>query len=804
MPAVQQIGREEKMINNEVKTKIYAGVLGKVIGVFYGRPVEGWPYGEIRDRFDFVDEYVAEAVGVPLHVADDDLGGTFTFINALEDLADQCIREGRSSKETAETLRNITSREFGETWLDYVIENKTIFWWGGLGRSTEHTAFMRLKNGIKAPESGSIKTNGKAVAEQIGAQIFMDALALMCPDDPELAAYLVRQSASVSHDGMAVEAACFLASMEAMAFSEKDTGRLIEKGLELSGYQPLIDIVTDVTDHTRSMLDEGRKASLSDDVIFRQVRDCLEEHYGYRLYPGNCHVVPNLALILVCLILGEDSFYKAMRYCVSAGWDTDCNGANLGVLNGVRLGLDSLTDEFDLRGPVADRFYVVSARGGACVTDAVRETERILRLNALLYGEEVPAEKGLFSFSFPGSVQGFTSCPAFKEEAVCEIENPDGRGLLLRIPETGKGCVSALTMWDPDDVLANYLLMGSPLLYEGQTVKVRIIPVCGEVRVTPYILYYDYNDEEQCLMGEETWMIGTSEKMDELEKEENEGNPGSAESTIITGNTEITGNRKSAENPENTESTEKAEIIGNTGTAENIENAGKNAREKTSLQRKDFEWKIPRNHGFTIRRFGLRLEGTAGAEILVRQIDWDKAPEAYGIAGSLKNIHLGHPNMQLNAFTSSAKQFSFDGTRAFVVSDTEVNGLAVTGSEKWDDYTVSAVLNPSIHDRFGLIGRCRGNRRYYGLVFREGNTAQLIVKNGEKEKVLCQAPFFYEANQDIRAELSMNGTKICAAAGSVRLMSEDSTLKTGAAGFLIDRGTVLADDFMIRRSGKDL
>ncbi len=35
----------------EYAEAIYAGVLGKIIGVYLGRPVEGWPYEEIQARF---------------------------------------------------------------------------------------------------------------------------------------------------------------------------------------------------------------------------------------------------------------------------------------------------------------------------------------------------------------------------------------------------------------------------------------------------------------------------------------------------------------------------------------------------------------------------------------------------------------------------------------------------------------------------------------------------------------------------------------------------------------------------------
>ena len=64
------------------------GVLGKIIGVFYGRPIEGWPYEKIRRRFGLVDHFVHKEAGTPLIVADDDVAGTFTFLNAVEDCRD--------------------------------------------------------------------------------------------------------------------------------------------------------------------------------------------------------------------------------------------------------------------------------------------------------------------------------------------------------------------------------------------------------------------------------------------------------------------------------------------------------------------------------------------------------------------------------------------------------------------------------------------------------------------------------------------------------------------------------------------
>src|ERR671911_527069 len=156
-------------IPSDYVERVYAGVLGKIIGVYLGRPFEGWNYERIIS-------------------------------------------------------------ELGEIYY-YVNERRTILWWGGLGNSTEHTAFLRLKDGVSAPESGSIALNSKVVAEQIGAQIFIDGWAMVVPGDPELAADLARRAASVSHDGEAIYGAQVVAAMEAQAFFESDTNKLIDTAL---------------------------------------------------------------------------------------------------------------------------------------------------------------------------------------------------------------------------------------------------------------------------------------------------------------------------------------------------------------------------------------------------------------------------------------------------------------------------------------------------------------------------------------------------------------------------------------------
>ena len=105
-------------MDRATEEKIYAGVLGKIIGVYHGRPVEGWSYERIRETFGEVDYFVNGKMNLPIMLPDDDISGTFAFFRALEDNG---------------YPKRLTPAQVGKTWLNYIIiEEKTILWWGGL------------------------------------------------------------------------------------------------------------------------------------------------------------------------------------------------------------------------------------------------------------------------------------------------------------------------------------------------------------------------------------------------------------------------------------------------------------------------------------------------------------------------------------------------------------------------------------------------------------------------------------------------------------------------------------------------
>ena len=335
------------------------------------------------------------------------------------------------------TDRDLTPAQIGQTWLNYLIEEQTVLWWGGMGNSTEHTAYLRLKQGYEPPLSGSIELNGKVVAEQIGAQIFIDGWAMVAPGDPEFAADLAGRAASVSHGGEAIYGAQCLAAMEAQAFVESDINKLIDTGLSVIPDDSIISyMINDIREWHAKEPD------------WRKGRELLAGRYGYDKYGGNCHMVPNHGLMIFSLLYGNDDFQRTLMIVNTCGWDTDCNSGNIGCLLGIKDGLAGLGKGPDYRRPVADRMYLPTADGARAITDAVSETVTLVNSGRALQGMEpiAPKNGARYHFDLPGAVQGFMNEDSVEARDVVAISNVKAPRtqptwqLLARARLSGLGC----------------------------------------------------------------------------------------------------------------------------------------------------------------------------------------------------------------------------------------------------------------------------------------------------------------------------------------------------------------------------
>nr|WP_325186066.1 ADP-ribosylglycohydrolase family protein [uncultured Oscillibacter sp.] len=453
--------------------KIYAGFLGMDAGMRLGAPVENpwWTYERLRDYFGDIRGYLRE---YKTHPADDDINGPVIFLRALLDSGGL----------------DFTQRMAGETWLNYTRCGRGMFWWGGEDVSTEHRAYMNLKRGLTAPDSGSIAQNGAVAAEQIGGQIFVDTWGLICPGRPEQAAAFARRMASVSHDGEALHGAAFMAACIAAAFTCESVEAVIDAGLrQIPGecvYRRVVDAV--------------RAFHASHPGDFRACRDYVDREWGNDKFPGGYHIIPNAGICVLALLYGENDLGRTIEVSCMCGFDTDCNASNVGTIMGVLHGLEGVPERY--RRPINDSAVLSSVSGYLNMLDIPTFAKELAETACRLRGETVPGwaaapRRGelAFNFAFPGSTHGLElSDRASHELRWVSGGAHSGRGC-LELEIDGKSPAPADLYFRACCIRSDfnderYDPVFSPRVYPGQSVRcwMRSCQTApAAITVTPYV-----------------------------------------------------------------------------------------------------------------------------------------------------------------------------------------------------------------------------------------------------------------------------------------------------------------------------
>ena len=458
-------------MQREILDRIYAGLIGMDAGMRLGAPVENiyWTYDRLREYYGDIRGYLRMPRTM---TADDDVNGPLTFVRALTDNG---------------TVNGLTPQMVGEAWLNYTRRGMGMFWWGGEEYSTEHRAYMNLKRGIPAPQSGSAAQNGIVMAEQIGGQIFVDTWGLIWPGRPDKAAEYAAAAASVSHDGNGVYGGAFMAACVAAAFTAKSVDEILDTGVryipENCDYRKAVDLV------------RAYHRQHPDD--FRACRDYIARTFDN---PLGYHIVPNAAVCILALLYGGGDLGRSIEISVMCGYDTDCNASNIGTILGVLGGISGLPERY--RRPIGDGAVLSCVSGYLNMVDFPTCAKELYKTACLLEGSAPdpgvrfpkPGEL-LFDFDIPGVLHG--------------LETNDHNCWDLRYtsagPHSGTGCAQLMIDGKnpcPADLYfkgmyvradlneERYDPVFSPRVYPGQRVsaRMRYEPVApGTVTVTPFV-----------------------------------------------------------------------------------------------------------------------------------------------------------------------------------------------------------------------------------------------------------------------------------------------------------------------------
>ncbi|MBL8025075.1 MAG: ADP-ribosylglycohydrolase family protein [Fibrobacteres bacterium] len=679
---------------------VYAGVLGKVIGVYLGRPFEGWTKDALVTRFGRINRYVHEDLGVPLVVSDDDISGTLTFVRILED-------SGLFEKTPVE--------RFGDNWLNYLVENRTILWWGGMGVSSEHTAYLRLKQGYKAPASGSIAVNGKTIAEQIGAQIFIDAFGLVAPGKPELAVELARKAASVSHDGEALYGALVVAAMVSAAFVKKDMDKLLDIGVS---FVPKDSLIAQVHREVR--------AWTKIDNNWEKTYDRIKEKYGYDKFLGNCHMIPNHAIMVMAWAYAPDNFRLSQEIINTAGWDTDCNAANVGCVMGVKLGLKGINADYDFQSPTADRIILPTAEGTRHITDCLNESLYIAHMGRKIMGEGElawPKNNAIHHFTKPGALHGYMAEESrFESRGTVRLTNCDGAALRVELSELADyrvGRISTPLMYWNTKSQGGYGIMGTPRLYPGQ--KVTVVGKCSKA------------DEGVSMRLFLRHIV--------KETKEATGMVYSKEITLLPG------------------------------------------------KPFSIEFEAPSVDGATFIDFGMEFTGTgrSKADLFVDSVCFSGAP-TFSLQSPLmtdtNNNPVGFIN-DMDRFSDFIFRHRQD-VRFYVKN--QGRGHLAMGTTEWKDYSFECDYALMMSNYSGIFVRYQGLKRYVALI--KTPDAIKLVRVCYEEEVLAEVPMVWDKPEELHLlNLTCKGDLITAYCDGKKLFDANvPELSFGGAGLLVEEG----------------
>lgn len=216
------------------------------------------------------------------------------------------------------------SEDVGSAWLNYqpVLAYFT----------AERVAYVNLINCIEPPATAIYKN---VCREWVGAQIRGDYFGYINPGEPEDAAKMAYNDASVSHIKNGIYGELFEAAMVSIAAVTDSIDDIILGGIaQIPATSRLYEAVMEIYN--------GYKNGRTIDEVFELIHSRFDEHTEH----GWTHVLPNAMIVTAALLYGEGDFGKSICTAVSMAFDTDSNAASVGSILGMRGGIDCISDEW--------------------------------------------------------------------------------------------------------------------------------------------------------------------------------------------------------------------------------------------------------------------------------------------------------------------------------------------------------------------------------------------------------------------------------------------------------------------------
>lgn len=218
--------------------------------------------------------------------------------------------------------RDFDSEDVATSWMKY----QSVYSYF----TAERIAYVNFINCIQPPASAMYKN---VCREWIGAQIRGDYFGYINPGNPEDAAEMAFNDARISHVKNGIYGEMWVSAMIACAAVTDSIEDIILGGLaQIPSTSRLYEAVMKIMEAYKNGADIGD--------CFDMIHSAYDEHTDH----GWCHTISNAMIVTAALLYGEGDFGKSICRAVEMAFDTDCNGATVGSILGMRGGIDCIDE----------------------------------------------------------------------------------------------------------------------------------------------------------------------------------------------------------------------------------------------------------------------------------------------------------------------------------------------------------------------------------------------------------------------------------------------------------------------------
>ena len=307
-----------------LKEKISGAWYGRICGCLLGKTVEGMKNKELVP-------FLKESGNWPMHRyiystdVTDEVAAKYKYKLKTRLFADTVEYAPWDDDTNYVVLAQILIRKYGR---DFTPKNVMDLWVERQPKTSyctaERVAYLNYLRGYQPPVSAVYKNPYR---EWIGAQIRGDYFGYINPGNPEHAAEMAWRDASITHVKNGIYGEMLASAMIACAAVTDNIKDIIYGGLaQIPATSRLYESIVRLVDR----YDAGvtREEAFAD--IHATWND-LDDHDW-------CHTISNALIVVASLLYGEGDFGKSICMSVETGFDTDCNGATVGSIIGIRNG----------------------------------------------------------------------------------------------------------------------------------------------------------------------------------------------------------------------------------------------------------------------------------------------------------------------------------------------------------------------------------------------------------------------------------------------------------------------------------